>query len=157
MGNINSSNLINIPVEEQPYKFLNGKVKLCRILNIQENGVCQIAFYYKRKILRFLFFLDSTNIPPQHLEFFKSTLREYFRSKNDLVYIKFTIFKNNLIYGHVYREKKDIKKKLSFSNYFQEKYIYYMSKLEAKKDYKLNYKKYLHAELLTKISSITIN
>ena len=44
-------------------------------------------------------------------------------SKNDLVYIKFTIFKNNLIYGHIYREKKDIKNNISFLNYFQEKFI----------------------------------
>lgn len=129
MGNFNSSKLIHIPIEEQPYKFLNGKVKLCRILKIQENGVCQIAFNYKGKILRFLFFLDQTYVPKEHLYFFINTLSDYFSSKNDLVYIKFTIFKNNLIYGHIYREKKDIKNNISFLNYFQEKFIDYMSKL----------------------------
>ena len=124
MGSSNSKKrLSNISNEEPPYMFLNNVIKLCKVTEIYQDGILQIAFNFNKRIMRWLIKLDNfhnimviddlnISIIPIIDEIVKLLQKNKF-----LVYIKFGKFDNNYLNGTIYLSKSDIKNNRSVNDY----------------------------------------
>ena len=114
MGNNTSKDLNNIVINEEPLLFMRNKKKLCRILEIRLNNEYLIAFFSKKKLFKMLFKIDDN----ENSNYLSLKLKDHFNNNSDLVYIKFSRFCNNFLWGDIYLTKKDLKNKYSVKDKF---------------------------------------
>jgi hypothetical protein len=119
MGNYISKDLNKIVVNEEPILFMRNKTKLCRILDVKPNNEYQIAFFFKKKLFKMLFKIDDN----QNSNYLSDKLITHFNQNSQIVYIKFSKFQNNYLWGNIYLNKKDLKNHYSVKEKFNQSNI----------------------------------
>jgi len=148
MGNNTSTDLNNIVVNEEPLLFMRNKKKVCRVLEIQPNNNYKIAFFFKKKLFKMIFKIEDN----KNSTYLSSKLMEYFnQNDNKLVYIKFTRFDDNYLWGNMFLTKKDLRNNYSVKDKFNKSNILYTStNLESNNSPKL----YNHMETIPEDDTI---